>query len=113
MGYVVGDCSLGEDLRFEIPNDVESGDLIVKDGELYNATSGNIVIVCDSYPDHYFLLGSMGGLQYRASGYSYVDCPLTVTSGPVLPPALSDLVLFGALLISALTIICRGGAKRD
>lgn len=113
MGYVVGDCSLGKDLRFEIPNDIESGDLIVKDGELYNATSSNIVIHCDDFPDYYFMLPSMDGLQYRGSNYSYIDSPLTVTGGLVLAPALSDLVLFGALLISALTIICRGGAKRD
>lgn len=116
MGYVVGDCSLGQDLRFEIPSNYEYGSLIVKDGELFNATTGNITLYCESFPDYSFRLSAWDGLQYRTSssaGYSYVDLPLTVDSGPVLSLRAADVFLIGALLISALLIICKGGAKRD
>lgn len=112
MGYVVGDCSLGDDLRFEIPANYENGDLIVKDGELFNNTSSTITIYCDNYPDYSFRLSAMSGLQYRTDNYSYVDLPLTVDTGPVLSMALTDVVLFVGILISALLIICKGGAKR-
>lgn len=116
MGYVVGDCSLGYDLRFEIPSNYEQGSLIVKDGVLFNSTSSAITIYCEDYPDYTFRLSAWSGLEYRAgssSSYSYVDLPLTVDTGPVLSLAAADVLLFAAVLISALIIICRGGAKRD
>lgn len=113
MGYVVGDCSLGEDLRFEIPSNYEQGSLIVKDGKLFNSTSGNITIYCDDYPDYSFRLSAMSGLSYRTDNYSYVDLPLTVDTGPVLSLAASQVFLIMGLIISALIIICKGGAKRD
>lgn len=116
MGYVVGDCSLGQDLRFEIPSNYEQGSLIVRDGVLYNSTSGSITIYCDSFPDYSFRVPAMSGLEYRTSsgaGYTYNSLPLTVDSGPVLSLRAADVCLIGALLISALLIICKGGAKRD
>lgn len=114
MGYVVGDCSLGQDLRFEIPSNYEQGSLIVKDGQLFNATSGTITIYCEAFPDYSFRLSPWDGLQYRTTSgsYSYVDLPLSVDSGPVLSLNSAHVMLFGAILISALMIICRGGAKR-
>lgn len=114
MGYVVGDCSLGNDLRFEIPADYEQGDLIEKDGYLFNATSGTVYIYCEEFPDYSFRLSSFSGVEYRtsSSNYSYSDLPLSIDSVPVLRPALSDVLLFGILVISALLIVCKGGAKR-
>lgn len=114
MGFVQGDCSLGNDLRFEIPADIEQGDLIDKDGYLFNATSGTIYIYCDEYPEYSFRLSSFSGVEYRtnSNNYSYSDMPLKLDSAPVLRPALADVILFAALLISALLIICKGGAKR-
>ena len=113
MGYVTGDCSLGQDLLFEIPSNYEIGSLINKDGYLFNATSGTITIYCDSYPDYDFRLSAWSGLTYRKSNYSYTDLPLSIDSGPVLRPSASHLLLVFGLLISALIIICKGGAKRD
>lgn len=116
MGYVVGDCSLGQDLRFEIPSNYEQGSLIIKDGVLFNSTSGSITIYCERFPDYSFRLNAWSGLEYRSSsagGYSYVDLPLKVDTGPVLSLRSSSVILFAAILISALIIICRGGAKRD
>ena len=115
MGYVIGDCSLGEDLRFEIPSNYEQGALIAKDGFLFNTTSSAITIYCESYPDYNFRLNAWDGLQYRTntSGtYSYVDLPLSIDTGPVLSLNMSHVSLFSAILIAALLIICRGGAKR-
>lgn len=114
MGYVVGDCSLGNDLRFEIPADYEQGDLIEKDGYLFNATSGTVYIYCEEFPDYSFRLSSFSGVEYRtsSSNYSYSDLPLSIDSVPVLRPSLSDVLLFGILVISALIIVCKGGAKR-
>lgn len=114
MGYVIGDCSLGNDLRFEIPANYEYGDLIDKDGFLFNATSSTIYIYCDDYPAYSFRLTSFSGVEYRtaASNYSYTDLPLKLDRSPVLRPALADVILFGTILISALLIICKGGAKR-
>lgn len=116
MGYVVGDCSLGQDLRFEIPSNYEEGSLIIRDGVLFNSTSGAITVYCESFPDYTFRLPAWSGLEYRTSstgGYSYVDLPLSVDTGPVLSLRSSSVILFAAILISALLIICRGGAKRD
>lgn len=116
MGYVIGDCSLGQDLRFEIPSNYEQGSLIIKNGQLFNSTSGTITIYCERFPDYSFRLPSWDGLEYRTSsttGYSYVDLPLTVDTGPVLSLRSGNVLLFAAILISALIIICRGGAKRD
>ena len=116
MGYVVGDCSLGQDLRFEIPSNYEQGSLVIRDGKLFNSTSGTITIYCESFPDYSFRLSAWSGLEYRTSssgGYSYVDLPLTVDTGPVLSLCSANVILFAAILISALIIICRGGAKRD
>lgn len=115
MGYVVGDCSLGQDLRFEIPSNYEEGSLVIKDGVLFNSTSGAITIYCESFPDYSFRLPAWSGLEYRisSSNYSYSDLPLTVDTGPVLSLRSSSVILFAAILISALIIICRGGAKRD
>lgn len=113
MGYVTGDCSLGEDLLFEIPSNYELGSLINKDGYLYNSTSGTITIYCDRYPDYDFRLSPMSGLTYRQSNYSYVDLPLSIDSGPILFPSAAHAILIFGLLISALIIICKGGAKRD
>ena len=116
MGYVVGDCSLGQDLRFEIPSNYEQGSLIIRDGQLFNSTSAAITIYCEQFPDYSFRLPAWDGLEYRSSsaaGYSYVDLPLTVDTGPVLSLRSSSVILFAAILISALLIICRGGAKRD
>lgn len=116
MGYVVGDCSLGYDLKFEIPSNYEQGSLIIRDGKLFNATSSTITIYCEQYPDYTFRLNAWSGLEYRQSsgaGYSYVALPLTVEVGPVLSLRSSSVILFAAILISALIIICRGGAKRD
>lgn len=114
MGYVVGDCSLGKDLRFEIPSDYEYGDLIEKDGYLFNSTSGTVYIYCDDYPEYSFRLPSFSGVEYRtaSSNYSYTDLPVSIDSAPVLRPALSDVLIFGILIISALLIICKGGARR-
>lgn len=112
MGYFIGDCSLGQDLRFEVPSDIEMGDLIVKDGYIFNNTSGSIIVYCDSFPDYSFRLGAMSGLEYRTANYSYTSVPLKVDSGPYLVPALYQVFIFGIVLISALIIICRGGAKR-
>lgn len=116
MGYVIGDCALGEDLRFEIPSNYEQGSLTVRDGVLFNATSGSITVYCDSFPQYSFRVPAMSGLEYRTSsgaGYTYNSLPLTVDTGPVLALRAADICLIGALLISALLIICRGGAKRD
>lgn len=116
MGYVVGDCSLGQDLRFEIPSNYEQGSLIIKDGVLFNSTSSAITIYCERFPDYSFRLNAWSGLEYRSNstvGYSYVDLPLSVDTGPVLSLRSSSVILFAAILISALIIICRGGAKRD
>lgn len=116
MGYVIGDCSLGQDLRFEIPSNYEQGSLIVKDGVLFNSTSSTITIYCESFPDYSFRLSAWDGLQYRTSSgssYSYVDLPLKVDTGPVLSLAMADVILFIGILLAALIIICRGGAKRD
>lgn len=113
MGYVVGDCSLGQDLRFEIPSNYELGDLIDQDGYLFNTTSGAITIYCKQYPDYSFRLPAMSGLQYRTDNYSYVDLPLTVDDGPYLAMPLMSAILAGTLLISALLVICKGGVKRD
>lgn len=114
MGYVVGDCSLGQDLRFEVPSNYETGDLIDKDGYLFNCTSSTITIYCEEYPDYSFRLPGFSGLEYRtsANNYSYSELPLLLDSAPVLSPALTDVVLFATLVISALLIICKGGAKR-
>lgn len=112
MGYVVGDCSLGQDLRFEIPSNYELGDLIAKDGYLFNSTSSQITVYCDSFPDYSFRLPAMGGLEYRRDNYSYASIPLSVDSGPHLSLSLSHVFLVFGLLICALIIICRGGAKR-
>lgn len=113
MGYVTGDCSLGDDLRFDIPSNYELGSLINKDGYLFNATSGTITVYCDDYPDYDFRLSAWSGLTYRTSNYSYVDLPLSIDSGPILFPSAAQVVLIFGLLISALIIICKGGAKRD
>lgn len=113
MGYVTGDCSLGQDLLFEIPSNYELGSLVNKDGYLFNSTSGTITIYCDAYPDHDFRLPAWSGLTYRQSNYSYVDLPLSIDSGPILFPSVSQVALIFGLLISALIIICKGGAKRD
>lgn len=113
MGYVIGDCSLGQDLRFEIPSNYEQGSLIVKDGELFNSTSGNITVYCDGFPDYSFRLSAMSGLSYRAGNGAFVDLPLSVDTGPVLSLAASQVMLIMGLLVSALLIICKGGAKRD
>lgn len=116
MGYVIGDCSLGQDLRFEIPSNYEQGSLILKDGYLFNSTSSTITIYCDRFPDYSFRLNAMSGLEYRqasGTGYSYTSLPLSVDIGPVLSLRSSSVILFAAVLISALIIICRGGAKRD
>lgn len=112
MGYFTGDCSLGSDLRFEVPSDIEMGDLIVKDGYIFNNTSGSITVYCDSFPDYSFRVAAMSGLEYRTSNYSYTSLPLTIDDGPFLVPALYQVLIFGIVLISALMIICRGGAKR-
>lgn len=115
MGYVIGDCSLGDDLRFEIPTEYTSGDLIIKDGDLFNATSGTIYLYCDQFPDYQFRLSSFSGLEYRkstSSGYTFTELPFSVDTGPVLLPVLSDVILFATLLISALIVICKGGARR-
>lgn len=114
MGYVVGDCSLGDDLRFVIPADYEHGDLIEKDGYLFNATSGTVYIYCDEYPEYSFRLPSFSGVEYRtsSSNYSYTDMPVSIDSAPVLRPALVEVLLFGILVVSSLLIICKGGAKR-
>lgn len=111
MGYVVGDCYLGQDLFFEIPSNYEDGDLVVQDGELINTTSSSITIYCDTYPDYSFRLPAMSGLEYRADNYTWSALPLSVDSGPYLSLNAANVFLFGALLISALLIICRGGAK--
>ena len=111
MGYVTGDCSLGNDLLFEIPSNYELGSLINKDGFLFNSTSGTITVYCDDYPEYDFRLPAMSGLTYRQNNYSYVDLPLTIDSGPILFPSASQVVLIFGLLISALIIICKGGAK--
>ena len=116
MGYVIGDCSLGQDLRFEIPSNYEQGSLVIKDGNLFNSTSSTITIYCEQFPDYSFRLNAWSGLEYRQSsgaGYTYVDLPLSVDTGPVLSLRSSSVILFAAILISALIIICRGGAKRD
>jgi len=116
MGYVVGDCSLGYDLRFEIPSNYEQGSLVIRDGLLFNTTSSAITVYCEEYPDYSFRLPAWDGLEYRTSstgGYSYVDLPLTVNTGPVLSLRSANVLLFAAVLISALIIICKGGAKRD
>lgn len=116
MGYVIGDCSLGQDLRFEIPSNYEEGSLIIKDGYLFNSTSSQITVYCERFPDYSFRIPAWDGLEYRTSssgGYSYVDLPLSVDTGPVLALRSSSMILFAAILISALLIICRGGAKRD
>lgn len=116
MGYVVGDCTLGYDLRFEIPSNYEQGSLVVRDGLLFNTTSSAITVYCEEYPDYSFRLPAWDGLEYRTSstsGYSYVDLPLTVNTGPVLSLRSANVLLFAAVLISALIIICKGGAKRD
>lgn len=116
MGYVVGDCSLGQDLRFEIPSNYEQGSLIVRDGYLFNSTSSTITIYCESFPNYSFRLNAWSGLEYRENsvgGYSYVSVPLLVDSGPVLSLRSSSVILFAAILISVLIIICKGGAKRD
>ena len=112
MGYFVGDCSLGQDLRFEVPSDIETGDLIVKDGYIFNSTSSSITVYCDSFPDYSFRVASMSGLEYRSSNYSFTSLPLMVDQGPFLVPALYQVLIVGILLISALLIICRGGARR-
>lgn len=112
MNYVVGDCQLGEDLRLEIPNDVETGDLINKDGYLFNSTGSTINVYSDKYPEYSFRLPPMSGLQYRADNYTYVEIPFSIDFGPYLAMSLSHVFLFGTLLISALLIICKGGAKR-
>lgn len=112
MNYVIGDCYLGEDLRFDIPNNIENGDLIVKDGELFNATSSSITIYCDSFPDYSFRLPPLSGLQYRTDNYSYSSLPLSVGDDLHLSLDLAQVCLVGILLICALLIICRGGAKR-
>lgn len=112
MNHVIGDCSLGEDLRFDIPSNVENGDIIVKDGYLFNATSSTITVYCDSFPQYSFRLPAMSGLEYRSDNYTYTSIPLSVDSGPYLSLNIANVCLFGALLISALLIICRGGAKR-
>lgn len=113
MGYVTGDCSLGQDLLFEIPSNYELGSLVNKNGQLFNSTSGTVTIYCDSYPDYDFRLSAWSGLSYRRDNYSYVDLPLTIDSGPILFPSAPQLLLIFGLLISALLIICKGGAKRD
>lgn len=116
MGYVVGDCTLGYDLRFEIPSNYEQGSLVIRDGLLFNTTSSAITVYCEEYPDYSFRLPAWDGLEYRTSstgGYTYVDLPLTVNTGPVLSLRSANVFLFAAVLISALIIICKGGAKRD
>lgn len=113
MGYVTGDCSLGEDLLFQIPSNYELGSLTNKDGYLFNSTSGTITIYCDDFPDYDFRLSPMSGLSYRQSNYSYADLPLSIDSGPILFPSASQVILIFGLLISALIVICKGGAKRD
>lgn len=116
MGYVIGDCTLGYDLRFEIPSNYEQGSLVIRDGLLFNTTSSAITVYCEEYPDYSFRLPAWDGLEYRTSstgGYSYVDLPLTVNTGPVLSLRSANVLLFAAVLISALIIICKGGAKRD
>lgn len=112
MGYVIGDCSLGNDLRFDIPADVDQGDLIVKDGVLFNATSSTIYLYCDDYPSYSFRLTSFSGLEYRTDNYSYTSVPLMVDGVPFVSPRLTDVILFCTLLVCALLIICKGGAKR-
>lgn len=112
MGYFVGDCSLGRDLRFEVPSNVTTGDLIVKDGQIYNTSSSSVTVYCDSFPDYSFRLPAMSGLEYRTSNYSYTSLPLTVDSGPYLAPAIYQVLIFGIVLISALLIICKGGIRR-
>lgn len=113
MGYVTGDCSLGEDLIFEIPSDYELGSLINKNGYLFNSTSSTITIYCDDYPDYSFRLSPWSGLSYRQDNYSYVNLPLSIDSGPILFPSASQIILIFGILICALIIICKGGAKRD
>lgn len=113
MSYVVGDCSLGEDLKFDIPSDYVSGDLIDQHGYLFNPTSQTIYIYCSQYPDYSFRLPAMSGLEYRTDSYSYVDLPLSIDYGPVLSMSIPSLLLAGILLICSLLIICKGGAKRD
>ena len=113
MGYVTGDCSLGENLIFEIPSNYESGSLVNRDGYLFNATTGSITIYCDEYPDHSFRLSAWSGLQYRFGNQTWSDLPLSIDSGPILFPSAAQVVLIFGLLISALIIICKGGAKRD
>lgn len=112
MGYVIGDCSLGQDLRLEIPSNYEQGDLIVKDGHLFNNTSSAITVYCDAFPNYSFRLPAMSGLEYRTDNYSYSDLSFSVDSGPFLSLSLADVVLFFGILISALLIICKGGSKR-
>lgn len=112
MGYVTGDCSLGQNLYFEVPSNYELGSLVNKDGYLFNSTSGSITIYCDRYPDYDFRLSPMSGLSYRQNNYSYVDLPLSIDSGPILFPTAAQTILIFGLLISALIIICKGGAKR-
>ena len=113
MGYVIGDCSLGDDLRLDIPSNYEQGSLIVKDGELFNSTSSQITVYCDQFPEYSFRLSAWSGLSYRQDNYSYSDLPFTVDTGPVLSLAASQVFLIMGLIISALIIICKGGAKRD
>lgn len=112
MNYVTGDCDLGSDLRFIIPNNIEDGDLIVKDGYLFNATSSTVTVYCEELPAYSFRLSPMAGLSYRENNYNYVDIPLSVDSGPFLSLSVANVVLVFGLIISALLIICRGGAKR-
>lgn len=112
MNNVTGDCFLGEDLTFVIPNNIEYGDLIVQDGELFNATSSSITVYCDQFPDYSFRVPAFSGLEYRADNYTWSSLPLYVDGGPSLSLSVSNVVLIGVLIISALIIICRGGAKR-
>lgn len=112
MNYVTGDCDLGVDLRFDIPSNIENGDLIVKDGYLFNATSSTITVYCEELPSYSFRLSPMSGLSYRENNYTYVDVPLSVDSGPFLSLSVANVVLVFGMIISALLIICRGGAKR-
>ncbi len=112
MGYVVGDCSLGQNIRLEIPSNFEHGDLINDDGYLFNSTSSSITVYCEQYPNYSFRLPAWSGLEYRSNNNTYTSIPFSIDSGPYLTPGIPQLLLVAVLIISALIIICKGGAKR-
>lgn len=78
--YFVGDCALGNGLKFYIPSGYAEGSLTYdSSGYLFNLTASSIYLYSADYPGYTIYAPRFSGFQYR-SGQGYDYSALNVTN---------------------------------